>query len=139
MARRALIPLWLGWWRGWTRPLSLGERGERAAAKFLRRIGYKIISRGGGRGELDVVAVDGRTLVFVEVKTRRGDDAGSPQAAVDLEKQRRITRAAARFLKRHELLDHSARFDVVAVTWPAEARRPTIEHFRAAFSAADAT
>jgi putative endonuclease len=90
-----------------------------------------------GGEELDIVAVDERTVVFVEVKTRNSDLAGSPESAVDEEKQRRLTRAALGFLKRHDLLSHSSRFDVVAVTWPAGQRQPRIEHFIDAFPASD--
>ena len=116
---------------------SLGQRGERAAAKYLRRKGYKIVARGSrlGPGELDLVAVDGRTVVFVEVKTRRSDQYGNPAEAVDLQKQRRLTRLAVTYLKRHGLLEYPARFDVVAVTWPEDRRRPVIEHFENAFEA----
>jgi putative endonuclease len=126
-------------WRRLFPPLSLGQRGERAAAKFLKRQGYHIVARGErpglGRGELDLVAVDGRTVVFVEVKTRVSSDAGHPADAVDLEKQRRITLWALAFLRRHGLLEHRARFDVVAVHWPAGQKRPRIEHFSNAFEA----
>ena len=87
-------------------------------------------------GELDLVAVDGRTIVFVEVKTRRSSESGHPVEAVDPAKQRRLTRLAVMYLKRHGLLEYSARFDVVAVTWPSGRRRPTIEHFPNAFEAA---
>jgi putative endonuclease len=125
------------WWSAWNRPLPLGQRGERAAAKFLRRLGYKIVARGqrDRLGELDLVAVDGTTVVFVEVKTRTSHDAGLPVEAVDQEKQRRLTRVALTFLKRHDLLECRARFDVVAITWPHNTRRPTIEHFKNAFEA----
>jgi putative endonuclease len=58
-----------------------------------------------------------------------------PDEAVDAGKQQRLTRLALAYLKRHDLLECSARFDVVGVTWPAGARRPTIEHFRNAFEA----
>jgi putative endonuclease len=121
----------------WRRYHSLGERGERAAARYLRRRGYKIVARKdrGRLGELDLVAVDGRTVVFVEVKTRRSHDAGHPAEAVGPEKQARLTRLAVAFLKRHDLLEHPARFDVVAVTWPDGARRPTIDHLQNAFMA----
>jgi putative endonuclease len=118
--------------------MSLGLRGERYAARFLRRKGYKIVARGTRlrRGELDLVAVDGRTVVFVEVKTRRIASDESPASAVTAEKQRRITRAALIFLKSHGLLEHAARFDVVAIIWPKESRRPTrVEHFVNAFEA----
>ena len=121
----------------WRRYRSLGQRGERAADRWLRRHGYKIVARGdrGRLGELDLVAVDGRTVVFVEVKTRRTHSAGHPAEAVGPEKQKRLTRLALAFLKRHELLNHSARFDVLAITWPDTARKPTIAHIKNAFEA----
>jgi len=81
------------------------------------------------------VAVDGRTVVFVEVKTRASQDQGHPVDAVDADKQRRLTRLAVAFLKRHGLLEYPARFDVVAVTWPDGQRKPAIEHFPNAFEA----
>lgn len=125
----------LAWWQARFGRASLGKRGERAAAKYLKRQGYKIVRQGERTtlGELDLVAVDGRTVVFVEVKTRASHDAGHPAEAVDRRKQERLTRLALSFLKQHGLLEHAARFDVVAVTWPESARRPTIEHFKNAF------
>ncbi len=115
----------------------LGQLGEATALKYLRRRGYKILARGDcvGRGGLDLVALDRRTIVFVEVKTRASHDAGHPAEAVDREKQRRLTDLALTFLKRYGLLEHPARFDVVAITWPAGKWRPTIEHFKNAFEA----
>ncbi len=115
----------------------LGPRGEDAAARHLQRLGYQILARGdlSKPGELDLVARDGATIVFVEVKTRRSQAAGHPAEAVDTAKQRRLTRLAVTFLKRHGLLESAARFDVVAVTWPEGQRRPTIEHFPNAFDA----
>jgi putative endonuclease len=111
--------------------------GERAAERHLKRLGYIIVGRSqrGDLGELDLVAVDGRTIVFVEVKTRRGDEAGQPAEAVDLQKQRRLTRLALAYLKRHDLLEYPARFDVVAVTWPVGVKRPAIQHIQGAFEA----
>jgi putative endonuclease len=119
------------------RTIPLGARGEAVAARHLKRQGYKIVARGerGQLGELDLVAVDGRTVVFVEVKTRESHDGGHPAEAVDVEKQRRLTRLALGFLKRHDLLECAARFDVVAVTWPANRRHPLVEHVRNAFEA----
>jgi putative endonuclease len=121
-------------------PRSLGYRGERAAERFLRRQGYIILARGlrNKLGELDLVAVEKRTIVFVEVKTRTTQDAGHPADAVDADKQQRMTRAALSYLKRHDLLEHSARFDVIAVTWPERGGRPRIEHFKNAFEAVGA-
>jgi putative endonuclease len=116
---------------------ALGRRGERSAAKYLKARGYRIVSRGqrAGHVEIDIVAVDGRTVVFVEVKTRRTLDMGEPAEAVDLERQRRMTRGAAAFLKFHDLLEYAARFDVVATHWPEGSRRPKIEHIENAFEA----
>jgi len=121
---------------------SLGQLGEAAAARFLKRKGYKIVarSRRDRLGELDLIAVDGksrqdRTIVFVEVKTRRSHDAGHPAEAVHEDKQRRVTRLALSFLKRHHLHEYPARFDVVAVTWPDGPGEPTIEHLIGAFEA----
>jgi putative endonuclease len=118
---------------------TLGQRGEAAAARYLRRRGYKILARGDrfGPGELDLVVLDRdrKTIVFVEVKTRQSDEAGHPLEAVDENKQRRLTRAAVTFLKRHRLLECPARFDVVAVTWPVGKWFPRIEHVKNAFEA----
>ncbi|HQU43881.1 MAG: YraN family protein [Planctomycetia bacterium 21-64-5] len=124
-------------WQRWFRPATLGQRGEALAARHLRRRGYRIVARGSraALGELDLVAVDGRTVVFVEVKTRRSQDAGHPADAVDDDKQRRLTRLAVAYLRRHGLLEYPARFDVVAITWPAGRGKPTVEHFPRAFNA----
>ena len=106
---------------------TLGQRGEAAAARFLRRRGYKIIAQGDRLkqlNELDIVAVQGKTIVFVEVKTRSSADEGHPAEAVDADKQRRLTKLAVTFLKRHRLLEYPARFDVIAITWPPGKRRP---------------
>ena len=109
-------------------------RGERAAERLLRRKGYIIVGRNvrNSFGELDLVAVDGRTVVFVEVKARRSD-LENPAEAVTEEKQRRLTRAALAYLKRNHLLEQSARFDVAAVVWPKNERRPTVRHYVNAF------
>ena len=125
------------WFRRLFARESLGRRGERAAERYLKRRGYKIIGRGNRSkwGELDLVAVDGKTVVFVEVKTRNDSTTDHPAESVDAAKQRRLTRLAVAFLKHHKLLEYPARFDVVAVTWPSGTRRPTIEHIRSAFDA----
>jgi putative endonuclease len=126
------------WWRRARRTKSMGYLGERAAEKFLKRKGYKIVARGQRLrgGELDLVAVDGRTVVFVEVKTRRSHAAGTPAEAIDARKEIHMTRAAMAFIKRHSLEGYSCRFDVVAVTWPEQGKEPRIEHIVNAFEAA---
>ncbi|MCO6044839.1 YraN family protein [Aeoliella sp. ICT_H6.2] len=116
-------------------PQPLGQRGERYVARWLRRQGYKIVA-GGQRtryGELDLVAVQGETIVFVEVKTRRAHSLADAAAAVDEEKQRRIVRTALAFLKHHGLLEYSVRFDVVALVWPENAKEPQLLHVPSAF------
>lgn len=125
------------WYRQRFPEKPLGARGEAAAARYLQRLGYKIIARGNRSkwSEIDLIAVDGGTIVFIEVKTRQSQAAGHPAEAVGADKQRRLTRAAIAYLRRHRLLDRPARFDVVAVTW-AEGHRPTIEHIKNAFEAA---
>ena len=110
----------------------LGDRGERAAARHLRRQGFRILLRGyrTPRGEIDLIARDGRTVVFIEVKTRRH---GEPAEAVTVEKQRRLTLAALQFLRENGLLECPARFDVITIVWPDDQRTPVIEHYRNAF------
>ncbi|MFG0332522.1 MAG: YraN family protein [Maioricimonas sp. JB049] len=120
---------------GWLTKL-LGDRGERAAVRFLRRQGYRIVARQSRSriGELDIIAMDGPTIVFVEVKTRSSHAAGHPSEAVTATKQRQLTRAALQWLRARRLLERPARFDVVAITWrPGSA--PEIEHIRNAFPA----
>jgi putative endonuclease len=117
-------------------PLTLGERGERLACRHLRRQGMRIVEARYRLvyGEIDVVAVDGQTLVFTEVKTRRSEAQGRPAEAIDARRRRRLIRAAAAFLKSHQLLGYPSRFDVVEVIWPRDAA-PTVRHFRHAFVA----
>lgn len=120
------------WWRRW-----FGTRSERAAARFLRRLGYRILVRNYScpHGELDLVALDGHCLVFVEVRSTGSNDAERPAASVNEAKQRRLTRLALYYLQQHHLLDCAARFDVLALSWPQGQRRPRIVHYRQAFEA----
>jgi putative endonuclease len=122
----------LPWWRRW-----FGTRSERAAAKYLKQLGYRIVGRNVRftQGELDLVAVDGQCVVFVEVRSTEREDAFGPACSVGPEKQRRLTNLAIAFLRRHRLLGHAARFDVVTVCWPAQSRKPSIQHFKNAFEA----
>ena len=119
----------------WRTRGSFGQRGERAAERFLKRKGYKIVGRRvrSMHGEIDLIAVDRRTVVFVEVKALRTLRDGHPAEAVTEDKQEKLTRAALVYLKRNHLLENAARFDVVAVIWPTDRRKPQIEHFVDAF------
>ena len=115
----------------------LGDRGERAAAKFLRKQGYRILATQYRNtfGEIDIIAQDGDQIVFVEVKTRSSSAAGRPFEAVDRRKQQKLTNLALAWLKKQRCLNRSARFDVVSVLWPEDRRQPEMEHFRNAFEA----
>jgi putative endonuclease len=121
-------PLWRRWF---------GTRSERAAQRFLRRLGYRIVrwNYRNELGEIDIIAVDGRCVVFIEVRSTEGRDAVRPAESVDHAKQRRLTHLALRFLKEHRLLDQQARFDVLAISWPVGAKEPTIVHHKNAFEA----
>jgi putative endonuclease len=114
---------------------ALGDRGENMAAKYLRMHGMKIIVRNFRceLGEIDIIAREGKTLVFVEVKTRE-DDEPTPEQQVNSVKQHQITKAARSYLARYGVPQPPARFDVVAVIWP-QGRQPRIRHTPNAFEA----
>jgi putative endonuclease len=122
------------WWRRW-----FGSRSERRAARFLRKQGFRILDRNWSTplGELDIIALEKGCLVFVEVRSTAGDDPDRPAASVDFAKQKRLTRMALQYLQAKQLLGRDARFDVLAISWPADQRDPVIEHFRSAFEPTD--
>ena len=97
---------------------STGERGEDIACRFLRAKGYGIVATNWRcrEGEIDIVAQDGATLVFVEVKTRRGLQAGETLVAVTPVKRRRMVAAAYAYAAQMDELDPSWRIDVLAIT-----------------------
>jgi len=113
----------------------LGAEGERAAERFLRRHGYTIVARNYRcrSGEVDLIALDRATVVFIEVKTRTQAGFGSPFEAVHSRKQRQIQRAALHYLGENHLHDRDARFDVVGVWW--EDGRVRCELLKIAFEA----
>ena len=122
-----------------------GDFGEKAAAKFLKKNGYRIISRNfSALGcEIDLIVMDREHLVFVEVKTRRLDPSSEtiltkPAAAVDREKQRHVVRAAKCYLAQSEPCGKKCRFDVVEVYLDPRLERDKvirIHHIRGAFTA----
>jgi putative endonuclease len=113
----------------------LGDRGENVAARYLRNQGYRIIVRNFkcDLGEVDIIARDGKTLVFVEVKTRAYDDP-TPEEQVNELKRHQITKVAKFYLSRYGVPRPPARFDVVAIVWPT-GRDPMIRHMPNAFEA----
>ena len=96
---------------------DFGKTGEDLACAELARRGYAILARRYRTryGEIDIVARDGQSIVFVEVKARAGGEFGGAAAAVTAWKQRRITNMAVNYLSRHRLHDRPCRFDVVTV------------------------
>jgi putative endonuclease len=115
---------------------ALGAAGERAAARFLRRQGYRLLERNFSTavGEIDIIAGDGETLCFVEVKTRASGEFAPPHASVGRRKQSRMRAAASAYLAAKGLHDRLCRFDVVSLV-PAPDAKPEweIELLRDAF------
>ena len=113
-----------------------GEKGEELAAAYLTEAGYRIIERNYRCvfGEIDIVAEEGNTLVFVEVKSRRSESYGDPQLAVGHQKQKKISKIALHYLSAKNLRHRPARFDVVAVKLLSEGCR--IDLIRNAFELA---
>jgi putative endonuclease len=117
---------------------ALGKTGEDLACAELRRRGYAILDRRYRTrgGELDIIARDGPTLVFVEVKTRGSTRFGSPLEAVTAAKRRQVVAMAADYLARRRPRGARCRFDVAAVTFDAQGR-PAIEIVTDAFAAGE--
>ncbi len=117
-------------WRRW-----FGQRSEKYAARYLRKLGWRILGANlvAGGHELDVLALDGKVIVFVEVRSVTGDDPQVAALTVDLAKQRKLSDGALGFMSRRRLLNHPYRFDVIALAWPDGASHPQLLHQRAAF------
>jgi putative endonuclease len=109
------------WPEGKNEHLRLGARGETLAYWYLRQAGYIIVARNrrprAQSGELDMIGWDGPVLAFIEVKTRTGEEAGPPEAAVTRWQQKRIIRSAHEYMKRMKRKPPGYRFDVVGVRW----------------------
>ena len=107
----------------------LGNVGEEIAARELTRRGYTVRERNWRcpEGELDLVAEQGETLVFVEVRTRRGDRFGTPEESITLAKRAHLIAAAQAYLLAHSLQDHDWRIDVVAVEMSAQGQLQRVD------------
>ncbi len=144
-ARQRMHAAWSKWQRSRPYPIqsigeTTGQYGERLAAIYLERCGYRILERSFRTkvGEIDLIAAwRDQYVVFVEVKTwgSAWENAGGPSDAVDEEKQRKITQTALIYCKRHGLLDTSGRADVIEVTFDELTRRPIFRHIENAFEA----
>ncbi|MDW7650453.1 MAG: YraN family protein [Bacillota bacterium] len=110
---------------------ALGSHGETLTADYLQAEGYVILARNWRceRGEIDIVANDRKTLVFIEVKTRRTDHCGDGFAAVDTRKQEKLRLLARHFIHQTGTTAHAYRFDVVAV----DGNDGNITHLKNAF------
>ncbi len=97
--------------------LELGKEGEDLALKKVESLGYKCIARNYrcSLGELDLVARDGETLVFIEIKTRKGKSLDYAKEAVHARKQRQMSKVALAYMKKYGCEDARARFDVVVI------------------------
>jgi len=113
--------------------LELGRRGEAVAEEFLRARSWTIVARNYRcrAGEIDLVALDGPTIVFVEVRSRRGDRVGTPFESVVGRKAAQVVRVARHFLAARGWHDRDARFDVIGVRFDADP--PVVEHLPGAF------
>lgn len=111
---------------------NLGKDGEEQAARYLAEKGYCILQRNwrSGKHELDIIAKDGATYVFVEVKTRRDEDFGNPEEAVSNRKIRSIVTAADNYIRKFKI-DNPIRFDVVSII--SDGRIFKIQHYEEAF------
>jgi putative endonuclease len=112
-----------------------GRHAEDLAAAFLEEAGLRIVARNWRRpdGELDIVAHDGGTCVFVEVRSRTGEEHGHALEAITPRKRARVVRAARLYLDAETPVADGFRFDVVAVTFWDGGRRPDVIHIPNAF------
>jgi len=116
-----------------TQKQVVGREGEQIAESFLKKKGYRMVERNYRCrvGEVDLIALDRRVIVFVEVKARNDGSFGSPLESVHPRKQKRMTKAALFFLTEHKLHHRDARFDVVGISFAG--REPMVEHIENAF------
>ena len=112
----------------------LGEQGEKQAARYLKKKGYKVVTANYRCkfGEIDLIARDADVIIFIEVKTRTSTDFGNPAAAVDYRKQQQISKVAHHYLVTHHNDDVDARFDVISILSP-RGQKTEIEHISDAF------
>ncbi len=117
----------------------LGQRGEDLAVQFLLNAGYHIIERNYRNyyGEIDIIAKEAKSFVFIEVKTRRNELFSHPCEAVTRKKQIKISKVAMAYLAENKLSEVAARFDVVAILLP-DATPPKIDLIQNAFDLSDA-
>lgn len=110
---------------------TLGARGEQLAAEYLQKKGYTIIEKNftvHKIGEIDLIVEKDDEIVFIEVKTRTGDQYGYPEEAVDYWKAKKISRTARHFLHARHMDDRYVRFDIISVTIHEKDKKNDIRH-----------
>lgn len=114
----------------------MGQVAEEAAVNYLKHQGYQILERNyrSSLGEIDIIAQDRDTLVFIEVRSRQGTRFGLPQETVNLAKQQKVKRMAAQYLKAKNAWKKVCRFDVVGILFNEEGEVKSLELIRDAFS-----
>lgn len=117
-------------WRGREEPL--GRRGERYAARYLRKQGMKILDRNLAvpGGEIDILALDRDELVFVEVRSRESESVLSPEGSIRRKKQEAMVRAARHIMQMRRIKTLRPRIDAIAIIWPEGAKEPELRHHR---------
>lgn len=118
---------------------EVGKFGEEEAVRFLKKKRYDIIARNWRNkfGEIDIIALDRETVVFVEVRTKMTGDFGTPQESVTKVKMRQIVKAASNYIREKRLEEESIRFDFIGVIADKDAGKPSISHIENAFLASD--
>lgn len=114
---------------------QLGLKGEEAAAGYLKRSGYRVLNKNYScrLGEIDIVALESDTLVFIEVRSRSSDEYGLAQESVTMRKQLRLRQLAWHYLKAEGKTGSSCRFDVISVLFDENGNLKRLEHIENAF------
>jgi putative endonuclease len=112
---------------------EIGQKGENLAVEYLQKLGYKVLERNYRckLGEVDIIALDNDTLVFIEVRTRSSLDFGLPQESINRRKRHQISKVALEYMIRRKLKNIPARFDVVAIS--LEPGKEKVDHIKDAF------
>ncbi len=112
---------------------KLGKTGEKASLRFLENKNFRIVEQGFRfyKGEIDIIAYDHKTLVFLEVKTRRSHKFGFPEDALTTSKQNQLRKVALGYCTLHKIQDVECRFDVLSLTY--EKKGHSISHIKNAF------
>ncbi len=112
--------------------IELGKRGELLAVEYLESRGYKILENNwkANRREIDIIAVDNNEIVFIEVKTRRNNNYGDPEEAVNIKKQKYLINAAEAYIFANKI-DLDARFDIISIIY--DGCNHSINHIKEAF------